>query len=105
MTSHWTNSEKTVARLAFESALALETGALLATLKRKAAQATDPEDIWALHDFLTARRREMDDKYDFRYSQLVFVFARLLREGWLQEEALRGLGQEKLQAIRLLARG
>jgi len=39
-------------------------------------------------------------KYDYRYSVLIGVFARLLYEGWLSEQDLAGLSPEKLELIR-----
>ena len=34
--------------------------------------------MWALEDFLRTRRVDIDRKYDYRYSQLIFVFAQVL---------------------------
>lgn len=42
-------------------------------------------------------------KYDYRYSQLILVFGTLLREKWVHDKVLEGLGEEKLQAIRRIA--
>jgi len=36
--------------------------------------------MWDLEHHLTERRKEIDRKYDYRYSQLDLVFGRLLRE-------------------------
>jgi len=55
---------------------------------------------------LSDKRLEIDAKYDYRYSVLVSVFARLVQEGWLSEGDLRGLAAEKLEAIsRILGLG
>jgi hypothetical protein len=56
-------------------------------------------DLWRLHDFLTRRRREIDEKYDYRHFQLSMVFARLIHEGWLSLEELQGLAEDKLAKI------
>jgi hypothetical protein len=45
-----------------------------------------------------------DRKYDYRYSVLTDVFARLFREGRVSEEELKGLGEEKLAYIRSFAK-
>jgi hypothetical protein len=45
----------------------------------------------------------IDAKYDYRYSQLIVVFGTLLREKWIDDKVLEGLGEEKLQAIRHIA--
>jgi hypothetical protein len=57
-----------------------------------------------LEHYLTQRRKEIDRKYDYRYSRLTQVFGRLLRENRLREEDLRGLGEDKLKSIRSLAK-
>jgi hypothetical protein len=43
--------------------------------------------------------REIDNKYDYRYSVLILVFARLMKDGWLMIDDLKGLGQEKIDRI------
>ena len=59
--------------------------------------------MWRIHDYLDAKREETDRKYDYRYSVLTWVFARLLGEGWLKESELSGLDEDKLAVIRHLA--
>lgn len=44
------------------------------------------------------------DSTYLRYSQLTYVFGRLLYEGRLSEEDLRGLHEDKLNSIRTLAK-
>ena len=63
-----------------------------------------PDDrvIWNLHDYLDAKRREIDRKYDYRYSALMFVFPRLVGEGWLKVDELFGIGSEKVAVINKL---
>ena len=56
-----------------------------------------------MHDFLSKQRREIDEKYDHRYSQLICVFARLIGEGYLHEDELEGLGDDKMTKILFLA--
>jgi hypothetical protein len=57
-----------------------------------------------LEHYLTQRRKEIDRKYDYRYSQLTHVFGRLLYEKRLREEDLRGLHEDKLKPIRSFAK-
>ena len=60
-------------------------------------------DLWDLEHYLTQHRKEIDRKYDYRYSQLTHVFGRLLHEGRVSEEELRGLREDKLKPIRSFA--
>ncbi|BAZ06231.1 hypothetical protein [Calothrix sp. NIES-3974] len=100
----WTEIEKTIARKAFDKAYARETSALIEEISSQAGAIKQLEQIWNLHDYLSARRHEIDGKYDYRYSMLVFVFARLVQEGWLQLEELEGLATDKLKKIAALSR-
>ena len=58
----------------------------------------------ALEEYLTQRRKEIDRKYDYRYSHLTQVFGRLLYETRVSEEELRGFSEDKLKTIRSLAK-
>lgn len=100
----WTEAEKAVARAAFEKACERETQALVEEVRSKAGKIADLDEIWQLHDYLSARRHDIDGKYDYRYSSLVFVFAQLLREKWLRLEDLKGLEESRLAKISALSR-
>jgi hypothetical protein len=56
----------------------------------------------AVEDYLRQERRELDEIFDYRYSLLPLVFARLIREGHLDLARLNGLSEEKLEMIRRL---
>ncbi len=96
----WSKREKQVVRRAFEKAYNRECAELLAQVREMAATATGPGGLWGIHDFLDGKRREIDQKYDYRYSALILVFGRLVREGRLTIEDLEGLNQNKLAEIR-----
>jgi len=72
--------------------------------KQMANQIKEPADVWELEHYLTQRRKEIDRKYEYKYSQLTHVFGRLLHESRLSEEELRGLGEDKLKPIRSFAK-
>lgn len=96
----WSHAEKKVARRAFDLALGKELNALILEAKDRAAKIDEPSELWDLERWLTKRRREIDRRYDYRYSILPLVFAHLLHDGGLTEDDLRGLGLEKLELIR-----
>ena len=100
----WSRSEKTVARAAFDAALKRELQEIMEEAKQMANQINEPADLWDLEHRLTQRRKEIDRKYDYRYSQLTHVFGRLLHEQRLSEDELRGLREDKLKLIRSFAR-
>ena len=101
----WSKSEKAIARKAFDAALERELQEVIQEAKQKAGQIKEPAAMGSyIEHYLTERRKEIDRKYDYRYSQLDLVFGRLLRERWIDEEELRGLGEDKLRAIRSYAK-
>ena len=96
---HWSQFEKTVARAAFDVALAREVAAIRREVEALLQRSADAAEIWSVHDFLSEKRREVERKYDYRYSVLISVFGRLLHEGWIRETDLAGLSAEKLELI------
>jgi hypothetical protein len=99
----WSRSEKAIARKAFDAALGQELHEVIQEAKRMANEIQQWSDLWDLEHYLTQRRKEIDRKYDYRYSRLTQVFGKLLHEGRLREEELRGLREDKLDAIRSCA--
>jgi hypothetical protein len=100
----WSRSEKAIARTAFDAALKRELHEVMEEARQMANQIEQPSDLWDLEHYLTQRRKEIDRKYDYRYSELTHVFGRLLRESRLSEEELCGLREDKLKAIRSFAK-
>ncbi|HEY4962881.1 MAG TPA: hypothetical protein VII29_18645 [Terriglobales bacterium] len=100
----WSQTEKAIARKAFERALQKELHEVIQKTQRMAATIEHPSDLWELESFLTTRRKEIDDKFDYRYSVLPDVFGELVREGRVHEDELRGLAEDKLAYIRRYAK-
>ncbi|MEY3256049.1 hypothetical protein FLX35_06430 [Cylindrospermopsis raciborskii LB2897] len=100
----WSTTEKELARKAFDQAYEREINALIETVREQASTITKLDEIWQLHDFLSARRHQIDGKYDYRYSVLIFVFAQLVREGWLHIKDLEGLEVDKIAKVSALTR-
>jgi hypothetical protein len=96
----WSASEKRQARAVFERAAEQASEELLAAFKTRAAAAESLEELWSLRQDLEKSEREFQAKYDYRYSQLLLVFGRLVREGRVQERELDTLAEEKLAVIR-----
>jgi hypothetical protein len=73
----WSKSEKAIARTAFDAALGRELYEVIQKTKQMANAIQGSADLWDLEHYLTQRRKEIDRKYDYRYSQLTQVFGRL----------------------------
>jgi hypothetical protein len=100
----WSPPEKAIARKAFDAALSRELHEVIQEAKQMASQITQSSDLLDLEHYLTQRRKEIDRKYDYRYSQLTHVFGKLLQEKRLGEEELRRLREDKLKSIRSYAK-
>ena len=95
----WSKSEKKIAHKAFDAAYERECLAIAQEVRKMAEKINEPSEMWKIHDYLSEKRKETDQKYDFRYSVLRFVFARLMCERWIRAEDLEGLSGDKLQEI------
>ncbi|WAL62825.1 hypothetical protein [Thermocoleostomius sinensis] len=100
----WSQAEQTIAKAAFEKAYEREMNALIEQVRGQASTIETLKDVWQLHDFLSAKRHDMDGKYDYQYASLIFVFATLVKEGWLYLDELEGLAADKLMKVAVLSR-
>jgi hypothetical protein len=95
----WSHTEKVVARRAFDLALQREFASLVREVKQRASRIQSPKDLWELERWLSDCREDIGQTYDYRYSVLPIVFARLLCKGTLSEGDLTGLRQDKIDSI------
>lgn len=103
-TNQLSATEEKIAKQALQKAYERETATLIAQVHDRANSVTELEDLWYLHDLLSTKRYEIDGKYVYNFSTLVFDFARLVKEGWLHLEDLQGLPAKMLSKISALAR-
>ena len=99
----WSKRENIIARRAFDAAYQRECAAIAKEIRKSVAHLSDPSQLWRIHDFLTGKRNDVERKYDYRYSVLIWVFGMLVREGWLTLDDLAGLSEEKIVKITCLA--
>jgi hypothetical protein len=102
--TEWSEIEQKVARSAFDRAYEKEISSLVRAVREEAQNITTSEDVWHLHDLLSAKRHELDGKYDYRYPELIWVFASLVKDGWIEIIDLEGLDGDKLRKISALAK-
>jgi hypothetical protein len=95
----WSPDEKKVAHRAFDAALVRERMAIRRHVEALLRDTDDGTVIWAIRDYLNEVARDIDYKFDFRYSVLINVFGRLVAEGALPMDELAGLGEDKLAMI------
>jgi len=100
--SEWTTTEENIAKKAFDIAYKREIESLIDSVHHKVTSLTEIDDIWHLHDFLSVKRHEIDGRYDFRLPMLIFVFADLVKDGWLNLNELEGLNAGKIAKIAAL---
>lgn len=102
--TQWSEAEETIAKQALQTAYNRETSALITNIRDRAGSITELEDLWCLHDLLSTKRHEIDGKYAYNFPTLVFDFARLVKEGWLHLDELKGLRPEVLSKISAITR-
>ena len=101
---NWSQKEKKIAKAAYDKAYQKEMNEIKNELKKRIDDLDDLKQIWSIHDYLTERRDEIDEKYDYRYSVLILVFIKLISEGYIEEKDLEGLSEDKLEAIGILSK-
>ena len=99
----WTQSEKIIARRAFDRAHESECNTILNKVKEIVNKMKGSKEIWGIEDYLAKERIKVNQKYDYRYSVLIIVFARLMREGFIEEADLEGLQQDKMDRIKAIS--
>ena len=77
----WSKREKQMAHAACEHALAREAAAVVDEVRAKAQTIIELGDLWQLEQFLRDKRRALEQRYDYRYSILLCVFADLIQAG------------------------
>jgi Photoprotection regulator fluorescence recovery protein len=97
----WTATEQKTARRAFDKAFERNCARITAEARRMLKNVAAPSDIWRVQEYLSEHRKTLDGIYDYRYSHLLLVFSRLMRDGWLTEADLAGLQREKISRIKL----
>jgi len=100
MNCKWSKKDKEIAKKAFNNAYNRECMSLINEVNGSNIQ--NPEQLWNLCDRLCNRRKEIEEKYDYRYSVLIFVFARLIKDGYLNYEELSGISREIIEKIKIL---
>jgi hypothetical protein len=100
----WSHAERVIAREAFRRALEREFREVITKTKEMAKNIEQPADLWELEGALSDSRKDIDRRYDYRYSVLPLVFGNLVRQGRLSMEELSGLWEDKLKAIRSYVR-
>ena len=102
--NQWSQTEEQIAKQALQTAYKRETSALIASIRDRAGSITELNDLWYLHDLLSTKRHEIDGKYSYNFSTIVFAFARLVKEGWLSLEDLQGLKADVLSKVLALSK-
>jgi hypothetical protein len=95
----WSPSDKKIARAAFDKAYSEEMKFIQINLIKKTRNIQEAKDVWGIYDYLSDERKQVAGKYDYRYSELIIVFARLLGEGFISKDDLEGLSAEKMEAV------
>ena len=100
----WTEQEQAVGITALNRAQTRSIERLIADLHRQVIELESADQIWQLHDFLSIQRHGIEGRFEFRQESILFVFASLVKEGFLNLDELQGLDAEKLSKIMAMSR-
>ncbi|MGB3670727.1 MAG: hypothetical protein WA783_22120 [Phormidesmis sp.] len=100
----WSSEEKEIAQQALKKAYEQDIEALISSVKEYAGKISGTEDVWQLHDFLSAKRHDIDGKYDDRETFLMFTLSKLIKDRLLTLTDLEDLAADKRAKISLLTR-
>ena len=91
--------EKVLAREVFDAALQAELSEAIAEFKAKAAAVASPFEMWEVGEYLREKEREISDKYDFRYSQLIWCLLALFEKGGSVRSSSMGCPRKSLRIL------
>lgn len=100
----WSTTEKKIAEAALKKAYDSEVESLIKSVQQRVSLITEPEDVWQLHDFLSASRHDIEGKYDDREPFLLYTLSRLVKDGWLELSELAELAPDKRAKVNILTR-
>ena len=99
----WSNTEKILARQAYDRAYERECTKIFDKVQEMLSYIEDPKEIWKVDDYLMKKRREMDAKYDYKYSMLIIIFGKLMKEGLIVDSDINDLSRDKIDSIKRIA--
>ncbi|MGB3293927.1 MAG: hypothetical protein WBB01_13150 [Phormidesmis sp.] len=100
----WSNEERGIAETALKKAYDREVKTLMEGIRKQISLLSVPDDVWQLHDLLSAKRHDIDGKYDHREASLLFTLSRLVKDGLLEVSELEGLAADKQAKVKILTR-
>ncbi|MGC1307919.1 MAG: hypothetical protein WA885_11860 [Phormidesmis sp.] len=100
----WSHTERKIAKAALKKAYDREIEALIKNIRENASLISRLEDVWQLHDYLSAKRHDIDGKYDDRDEFLMFTLSQLVKSDLLDLSELSELEAGKRAKIKLLTR-
>ena len=100
----WSQKERDIVEAALKKAYEREVEDLIRGVREQASLVSTTEQIWHLHDFLSAKRHEIDGKYDDREPFLIFTLSRLIKDELLDMSELEGLAADKRAKVKILTR-
>lgn len=100
----WSTQEKQIAEQILQQAYQKEVAFLIDRVRQTVTNLTEIDELWQIHDLLSAKRYDLDGKYDARESMLVFTLAELIKESAITLQDLDGLQKDKLAKISSLAK-
>lgn len=94
---NWTPQEKKSAKKLYDLALKRDYERLIDDVVSMMPDTRD--DVWELRDFLNKKAKAFDNRYIYRYSNLLNTFVELILDGLLNLDEFEEFSQEKIDII------
>lgn len=95
----WSQEEAEFAASIFLLAQQRESQRLVGVVKERVVHVNELDHLWQLHDFLSARRYDIEGKSELDLETALFVFADFVKSQLLGLDELNGLAPEKISKI------
>ena len=101
--AEWTSTEIEIAKQAFASGNKNAELQLISRVQDKASDLPDIESLYALHDYLSIERHELEGRSLFDPDTALFAFAEMVKRGLVAIGDLEGLDAKKIAKIKAMS--
>lgn len=101
MSETWSPKEKRAARAIYDGVMERAEADFLT--RHRAKEVNSFEELWAYEEELREQREDFQQIFHYAYSRLDLCFGIAMRRGWIAEEELQGLREERIERIKRIA--
>ena len=95
----WSHEEAQLAASIYSLAQQRESERLVGVVKERVSEVNELNHLWQLHDFLSARRYDIEGRSELDFDTVLFIFADFVKSQLLVLDELNGLAPQKISKI------